>query len=673
MELTSELYSLEKLVDQTRPWRFNVPIYQRLYVWGDDQVRTLLNDVIDAYQRNEPIFYLGGVLMVEQTDAHAHTPNAPRVFDLIDGQQRFTTLWMLCHAWRRALEPFLTVHDGDANEPRLQFAIRPEANAMLNAWAKGESIKIDADGAESGRRETGLDRMGRAVRSMQQVFSARAQNAANEACAIDWNGLTRFVYEKVKFVVTQMPREADLNKLFEVVNNRGVQLQHHEVLKARMLDRLKEEDRASFAVLWDACADTDDYCERNLAALSGLHAYEVQALYARKELGDASVVRSEVQRGLESSMGGASLHLADILAEYGAAVDKPSKQDPAFVAARVRSIVGFPLLLQHALRIWLHRNGEKDLPRVLDRQLLALFEAHFLDVTEGAEPVEKFIDLLWEVRVLFDFNVIKWVDQGSEEVHLISAVSKSSIKGRDYINRSRDTDSNRDFALLQSMLYHSQEITTQYWLTPLLSYMLERKAASADEYFHFLQHLDNHLLGSASDGSLAERTRSFMEEPWQQRPLIHGSALIEAEGVDFAHYWFYKLEFILWHQKIRKTDAWQRFRITAKNSVEHVSPQTPRGEDRDLVDQMLDRFGNLALVSGSVNSENSNRPFNEKRLRFHNRNNEKVDSLKLALLFENKTWSDKLAEDHERDMIKCFDDYVASCSKNAQKYLKADA
>lgn len=54
-----------------------------------------------------------------------------------------------------------------------------------------------------------------------------------------------------------------------------------------------------------------------------------------------------------------------------------------------RSIIGFPLFLLHVLRIWLKEQGQADLPRVLDRQLLALFEAHLLAPADSAQRVAR--------------------------------------------------------------------------------------------------------------------------------------------------------------------------------------------------------------------------------------------------------------------------------------------
>src|SRR5690554_411809 len=109
MAYDSQLISLAEIVEKEESWTFNVPIYQRLYVWGSDEVKTLLDDLVNAYERDEDLFFLGGTLVVEQPSNHG------RKFELIDGQQRFTTLWMLCHVWRRALEPFLTVKEGGEN------------------------------------------------------------------------------------------------------------------------------------------------------------------------------------------------------------------------------------------------------------------------------------------------------------------------------------------------------------------------------------------------------------------------------------------------------------------------------------------------------------------------------------------------------------------------------
>ena len=647
MIIDSKLTSLAEIVAKSPEWNFNIPIYQRLYVWGEDQVLTLLNDVVNAYERGADIFFLGGTLLVEQE------AEAGRCFDLIDGQQRFTTLWLLCHEWSGKLKPFLTVKPGDYVKSRLRFAIRPEVNQFLEMLAFGSNGKPAA-------QEEATQRMRTALALMRSLLEKRPLPVGVISKEAHLAGMAEFVFTKVKFVVTSVPRETDLNKLFEVINNRGVQLQHHEILKARMLDALPEAERGPYAVLWEACADMENFIERNLSGISGMPAHEVAGLYERTELSDADTVRGVLQ----SRMQGQSDHQALGLEEILTAAEEPEAQEgksgqEEIEPTWVRSIFGFPLFLQHTLRIWLHQKKRLDLPRLLDGELQALFEANFFNEDAGrAENVRAFINLLWKLRVVFDEHLIKWADQGEEEIHLISRISVSTNNEKRYMSRARGVDSHRGFSLLQSMLYHSQEITTQYWVTPLLLFMHDHPEAGVEKYFDYLRHLDNHLLGSASDEPLVLRTQKFMADPWRRCELIHQTALKEPSGVKFTHYWFYKLEFVLWFKKVRNIDAWAKFRLTAKSSVEHISPQTPTERDDNRVVQALDNFGNLALVSRSLNSEYSNLPYNEKRQRFINNNNKsRLDSLKMDLIYQSEKWDDAKAFAHQRQMVECLNTY----------------
>jgi hypothetical protein len=228
---------------------------------------------------------------------------------------------------------------------------------------------------------------------------------------------------------------------------------------------------------------------------------------------------------------------------------------------------------------------------------------------------------------------------------------------------------NDGFSLLQSMLYHSQEITTHYWLTPFLAWV-HANPGEVSGHYAYLRHLDNHLLCSIEDDELVVRSRLFLEKPWRS-PKLDCSEVEKQLGLGFRHYWFYKLEFVLWDRRPKGSDnRWNTFRITAKNSIEHVSPQNPQETDKNRVSaKMLNRFGNLALVSRSINSMYGNLPFNEKRQRFNNRNATQLDSLKSARIYASEHWGDHQAKAHEEEMIALLKDYlatsvaVASCRK----------
>jgi hypothetical protein len=104
--------------------------------------------------------------------------------------------------------------------------------------------------------------------------------------------------------------------------------------------------------------------------------------------------------------------------------------------------------------------------------------------------------------------------------------------------------------------------------------------------------------------------------------------------------------------------------MTAKNSVEHVSPQNAEAFDSNTVSEnTLDSFGNLGLVSRGVNSEYGNKPYVEKRARFRERNAHRADSLKLALIYQNEHWNDALANQHRAEMIAEYRAYAASLKR----------
>ena len=659
MKIESDLITLAEI--EAKGLRFTVPIYQRLYVWGEDQVKTLMEDLLIAFAEGRKLFFLGGTLIVERPAQGGKEA----VLELIDGQQRFTTLWLISLVWRRQLETFLSVKSGDRVQPRLSFDIRDEVNRFFQDRFSRTDTKADAFGNDG----EGMAAMHNALALIRSFMDDRKR-------LVNPEGFTEFVRQKVKLVLTRVPANTDLNKLFEVINNRGLQLQHHEILKARMLVALDGCERTRYAHLWDACAGMGDYIERNLRELTGIKVADFFNNEASSNDTEAIASAANVLNIFVLPNDGegetAPLSLNAILASVNSF--EPHASAPSGETEResdkVRSIFGFPVFLQHVLRIWLHQKNRSDLLRILDKELLQLFKEHFFFArTAKAEleaDVRSFIELLWELRYLFDKHIIKWVNRGEEEQHLIrkprlTKSGNSQVMSRD----TEEPEAIREFSLLQSMLYHSQQITTQYWITPLLAYMHNGRGSVVDSS-SFLRHLDNHLLCAEDDRSLIERSWEFLSNPRTLKRLSCNT-LKESLGTGFPHYWFYKLEFVLWFsEREKKQDRrWKEFRFTAKNSVEHISPQTPQKVDsHQVVDDMLrDGFGNLALVSRSVNSEYGNLPFNEKRERFRSRNKDRLDSLKMALVYENERWSDEMAVKHRDEMIRVVERYFRQVSE----------
>ena len=74
-------YSIKTLVDKNI--KLNIPIYQRLFVWEEEQINLLLNDLYNSFTApNNPPYYIGIITIVENNGK----------WDIVDGQQRLTFL-----------------------------------------------------------------------------------------------------------------------------------------------------------------------------------------------------------------------------------------------------------------------------------------------------------------------------------------------------------------------------------------------------------------------------------------------------------------------------------------------------------------------------------------------------------------------------------------------------
>ena len=65
---------------------YEVPIYQRNYAWGIDEIAALVQDVYDAYFAKKDVYFIGTLVTFHK---------GKRVYEVIDGQQRLTTIYLM--------------------------------------------------------------------------------------------------------------------------------------------------------------------------------------------------------------------------------------------------------------------------------------------------------------------------------------------------------------------------------------------------------------------------------------------------------------------------------------------------------------------------------------------------------------------------------------------------
>ena len=72
-------------------YEYIIPIYQRNYAWGDNEISSLLQDIKNACEKTkeqDKNYYIGSLIVYRRENGG---------FEVIDGQQRLTTLTLIMH------------------------------------------------------------------------------------------------------------------------------------------------------------------------------------------------------------------------------------------------------------------------------------------------------------------------------------------------------------------------------------------------------------------------------------------------------------------------------------------------------------------------------------------------------------------------------------------------
>lgn len=200
---------------------YEVPIYQRNYAWEKDEISALIQDVYDAYTTKKQTYFIGTLVSFYKGD---------QVFEVIDGQQRLTTINLVLGALGISLQNKLT------------YWARKKSNDTIQSIP---CFEID-------EKDYGI------VKGFKY-----AEGAINEivpkACK---DGFKTYFQHSVHLIHYQVPKDIDLNHYFEIMNSRGEQLEKHEIIKARLIEKLNNADKAKFNRLWEFCSEMNVYIQQ---------------------------------------------------------------------------------------------------------------------------------------------------------------------------------------------------------------------------------------------------------------------------------------------------------------------------------------------------------------------------------------------------------------------------
>lgn len=675
--LQSELLTLQQVNDEKLS--FIIPSYQRPYVWQKEDINKLFDDICNACSHREGEYFIGTVLSARSAGENQAAPDA-HCYELIDGQQRTTTLMLIAIALAKqgVAHPIVDIpfFEKCKDHPRLRFAVRDQVQRLFQQFVfdTKEEAAIDYADPYLKHLNVGLKVLSSRIKELPDDIAAAnsRENSRNDKSLTppSRKELADYIYKKVCWVNNIVPTGLDLNRLFTTMNTAGVQLEASDILKAQLLKKIQSQ-KAEYEAIWLCCQPMSQYFERNVKRrFQGTQwtqvGYKDFATYdpERFRLTTAEHSETDPKGQGHSSNKPEGLTIAQLAAISSSQPDdskgknikgtaKPDDDD----TLQCRSIIGFPLLLLHALRIF--KASQSNLPEALQgdidhrlhsKNLLKSFEHFEKNATEA--QVKAFFVTLWQVRFHFDDQVIKreLLADGKEGELVLSTVNRSPSGNS--VSLSRESVTVNALSQLQSVRYYTGEQSAQYWLTPFIARLIQQAKSSecslGSQAFNnstqLLETLDNQL----SLTTLTQKEASFAQA--SPAPDVQASLPLEkwdnmkgyflqALGVRFEHYWFYKLEYLLW-KKLKDSERpldgeegkkFNAYRIRSKNSVEHVHAQHDEN-NRQLKRHILDSFGNLVLLSPGENSSYSNQDVAKKEIDFQRKPG--FDALKLRALFK---------------------------------------
>ena len=515
-----------------------IPIYQRNYSWTEKEIEQLLEDINDIKDGLNGKYYLGTLIVNQQK---------PNVFEVVDGQQRLTTLFLIISFLKKEY-----VLKGS-----LRFEARDKSNRTLDAILQGDPIDVSKGFLFSKEIMNGYF-------VIKNYFLCKAP---------DFETIFLNKLNLVEIIRVHVPQNIDLNHYFEVMNTRGEQLELHEIAKAKIVGAMEcVNDKDIAAKIWDACAQMDKYIQMCFPvsvreeifsdtwdnfipdSFSGFYKAFSNGEFSNDMRSLNEILYNHEQKSVKQQINNESqLHFESII-----------------------SFSNFVLQVNEVL----HCTPNDNETSLDDKRILELLKANWSD----AESAKKFIYALLKNRYLFDKYIIK-VDHNDKKLrneqwklqHLVKYCSTKSSQPEYKATFSVD-DENEMLCYLQSCLritYTSPK--TMHWISYFLRFLNKEKSAYS--------------------------VRNYLEKYCCDK--IVKSNYTMCCGFLIEHIVFTYLDYILWRDN---KSEFKNIKVQFRTSIEHFFPQHPDTKSIDIFvsDGVRDSFGNLALITVSSNSKFSN-------------------------------------------------------------------
>ncbi len=224
---------------------YQIPRYQRPYKWGDEQIDKLWDDLTEAYENQTESYFLGSVITAAPKDASSY-------LDIVDGQQRITTLMILFAVVR---DLYKNLNRNPANpDPsnitsktiRSSILADDEFNRLklythIQHQTDFETLIINADTTlieKPKKKQIESDEEPRykflnTASMFNEKLSAKGEEYVSK--------FINYLFNNVRLIRIDCTSKEFAIKLFQVLNDRGLDLTNADLIKSYLIQKIEEE------------------------------------------------------------------------------------------------------------------------------------------------------------------------------------------------------------------------------------------------------------------------------------------------------------------------------------------------------------------------------------------------------------------------------------------------
>lgn len=609
---------------------YKIPIYQRNYAWKHEEIYALIKDVYDSLEKS--VYYIGTLVTYKRDE---------NIYEIIDGQQRLTTIYIILKA----------------------LDIENIPNSLTYSARKVSASTIEKMPMFGDENDMGI------LNGFYYAKKVLKEIVGNEAAEIE--RFKDFFRNNVHIIHYRVPKDVDLNHYFEVMNSRGEQLEKHEIVKAKLCEQLIGDDNAmeKFSRIWEACSDMSFYIQQKFPDMTCVFG---------KTMKDFDMESFE-DFPYSDTDATSSLGMKSISELLNAPLKRIETKDED-INDRFQPIIDFPNFLLIVLKItraWNEDNFNPLSSSLDDKELIKEFDK----VNLTPNFVKDFAYNLLLAKYLLDNFIIHHTngeDRDIENPWKLQYYYKKDRKTAYLKDLYETTNKDQQNEVIQLLSMFEVAFTPKQrknYLFYCLYHLF--KDRDLNNYVKFLRKLaDKYFFDVYLDRSKLNDINQPKPNSFDDTIFKNGELNVELEKVsrDFNHiypigscniplYVFNYTDYKIWKKYVvelrgskanknsrnRKDffnslgcsdfelDSFNNFYFSrTRKSLEHYYPQAKAGDNMPISMQNINCYGNFAMIGSDANSSGSNwNPIDKKNRYLDTKSNQvSVASLKFRIMLQ---------------------------------------